>query len=207
MANNVDRNPGSTHLQRIGFTPGFYLKYPEEISLGFSSDVIQDELPSQIIEVYTRFYHLGWIDDYGSQCILMSSLLRRILRLHGLNAYQRQYVMYWEREEKGQKATIGGFNKYIPEGNIDAHVAVSVDNYIVDFALTPIYDEWGATAPRALIGADDSKYHADWQDFGSHGKASWVPARPVHPIIRHWRYEQKQFELDLSKEYFRKYQF
>lgn len=207
MNENIDRSPGSTHLQRYGFTPGFYIKHPEEVSLGITTQIDRKDLPSKIEEVYLRFYNMGWIDDYGSQCILMSSVLRRILRLHGLNAYQRQYVMYWQREEKGQKATIGGFNKYVPEGHIDAHMAVHVDGYIVDFALTPIFEEWGVTAPRALIAFDDPKYYEDWQDFGMHGKASWVPARPIHPIIRHWRYNQKQIEIDLSKEYFKKYQF
>lgn len=195
------------HLIREGWNQAFHFRWPEDVNLGIAAEVDQEQMPSQFQEIFARFLKLGFIESYGDQCILMSCVLRRILRLHGFEAYARQYVLYWEKPEKGQELHIGGFDNMAPTGSIDAHMAVSVNGYILDFSGKPIMDRYGATAPRAFIALDEPKYFNDYQDFGMHGKACWTPARPQNPIIKHWRYNQKDIEIDLSKEYFSKYQF
>lgn len=195
------------HLVREPWNHAFCFRWPEDVNLGISKEVNTSEMPSQFQEIFARFLRLGFIQEYGNQCVLMSAVLRRILRLHGFNAYARQYVLYWEKVDKGQQLHVGGFDNMAETGEIDAHMAVAVDGYILDFSTKPIMERFGATAPQALIGVDDSKFHNEYQDFGLHGQACWTPARPLNPIIKHWRYNQKDLELDLSREYFGKYQF
>jgi hypothetical protein len=195
------------HLVRLGWNQAFFFKWPEDINLAISKEVDTNKMPSQFQEIFARFLNLGFIREYGNQCVLMSSVLRRVLRLHGFEAYARQYVLYWEKPDKGQELHIGGFDNMAETGEIDAHMAVAVGGYILDFSARPIMERFGATAPQAFIAVDDAKFNNDYQDFGLHGQACWTPARPLNPIIKHWRYNQKDLELDLSKEYFAKYQF
>lgn len=195
------------HLQRESWNKAFNFKWPEDIYLGISSDIDKNEMPSQFQEIYQRFWNLGFINDYGNQCILMSSVLRRILRLHGFNASQKQMICYYEKENKGQKITIGTHMPIDPtdDQTIDTHVAVSVSGYILDFALSPINYMFGATAPKALIGLDVTSN--EYQDFGISGAAAWSDVKPSHPIIKHWRLSNKNLEMELTKKYFEKYQF
>lgn len=197
----------SSHLVRQGWNKAFSFRYPEDVYLGIESSIDRSNLPSQFEEIYKRFYDLGFIYNYGNQCILMSVVLKRILTFHGFKAHTKQVICWWTKDEKGQKATVGVSNSptAVTPNMIDAHMVVSCQGYILDFALTPVNQLYGATAPVALIGID--RESDEYQDFGISGQAAWSDVKPQHPIIKHWRLEQKQSEIDLTKEYFRKYQF
>lgn len=208
LFHNYDRYNGAPESQRReGWTPGFQIHWPEDLGLGIESSINKQEIPSQLLEIYTRFVKIGFINEIGNQCTLMSSLLRRILRLHGFSAYNKQVVAYWAREDRGQQATVGlpSYTGATAENSIDAHMITYCNGYVLDFALGGIHSAFGATAPRALIGLD--VISDEYQDFGISGQCAWVDVRPQHPIIKHWLYEQKQAEIHLSKEYFRKYRF
>lgn len=200
-------NNTAEHLRRRNWYKAFRFAYPEDIYLGISKGIDPNKIPSQFFEIYSRFWELGFIDNHGDQCVLMACTLRRILRLHGFKANARQMICYWEKESKGQKVCIGSYNNMNTQepGTIDTHMAVEVDGYILDFALSPINQLYGATAPRALIGIDSKT--DNYQDFGISGQAVWVDVKPQHPIIKHWRLKHKALEMDLVNRYFEVYQF
>lgn len=195
------------HLQREPWNTAFRFSWPEDTNLGIESSIDRNKLPSQFEEIYDRFIKLGFIEQFGTHCVLMSSVLRRILRLHGYQAYTKQVVAYWNKEEKGQMATVGlpAYSGASAENTIDAHMIVYCQGYVLDFALKPLCDAFGATAPKALIGLDIKS--DEYQDFGLMGNCAWIDVSPMHPIIKHWRYEQKVAEIDFTRQYFRKYQF
>ena len=201
-----DRGPDN-HLSREGWNKAFNYLFPEDVYLGIETSIERSVMPSQFQEIYKRFYNLGFIYNYGNQCILMSSLLRRVLRLHGFQSSSKQVICWWAKDEKGQKATVGVGNSpsSITPGSIDAHMVATCQGFILDFALSPINSLYGATAPCALIGLDNKS--DEYQDFGISGQAAWQDVSPQHPIVKHWRLEQKSIEIELTKEYFRKYQF
>lgn len=206
---NFINNP-ATHLVRYGWNTAFDFKYPEDYGLGIETSIDKSKLPNQLQEIYYRFVNLGFIEQYGDQCILMSCVLRRILRLHGFQSSAKQLICYWANEEKGQRTKFGvadqrGPGAPVENGAIDAHMAVSCNGYILDFSLKNLQHEFGFIAPRALIGLDVAS--DEYQDFGISGQAVWVAVTPQNPIIRHWRLGQKQLEIDLTNEYFRVFQF
>jgi hypothetical protein len=214
MSGDIQKIPGQDGYYpynsklRYGFERGFDIANPEDIGLAISEELERDKIPSQLLQIYARFYDLGWIRDYGTQCILMSSVLRRILKLHRMPARQEQVILYWENKRKGQHQITGGFKEMMvdPE-QIDTHVVVISGDYILDFASKHLNHN-GLTNPVAFIASSDSKWSNNYQQFGYiHGEACWTPSKPAHPIIKHWRYEQKQKELKLSREYFKLYQF
>jgi len=202
-----DYSPRPQHLQRYTWQKNFSIDFPEDYNLAIANTVDRNNLEcSNFEELYMRFWHMGWIEKYGTSCIMMSQLLRRVLWLHGKAAHMRQVVCYWEKEEKGQLTHIGNINNSVPDGGIDAHVVVACKGYILDFAASAIMSEFGATAPRAFIALDE-KDDNEYQNFGMHGQSCWVRARPPHPIIKHWRYENKENEIKESKEYFKLFAF
>jgi hypothetical protein len=80
-------------------------------------------------------------------------------------------------------------------------------DYLLDFACSHLF-KTSFTNPMAFIASSDSRWNNEYQSFGDiHGKACWTPSHPVHPIIKHWRFEQKQKELSLVRQYFRIFQF
>ena len=206
---SFSNNPAE-HLIRHGWDKGFDLKWPSDVGLEIESSIDRNELLSQFQEIYMRFLNMGLINEFGTHCILMSSILRRILRLHGYNAYMRQVICYWENEERGYRSVIGvpdrrGNGETTIEGSIDAHVVVACEGYILDFTLSHLQNKYGSCAPRALIGIDQES--DEYQDFGVLGIAAWTDVKPVTPIIKHWRFEQKPIEMDITRQYFRLYQF
>jgi len=206
---NYINNPAS-HLVRYGWDKSFDLKFPEDYGLGISKDIDRNDLPSQFQELYIRFVNLGFIEQYGDQCILISCVLRRILRLHGFSSSAKQMICYWANDEKGQATKFGlsdqrGPGNPVEYGSIDAHMAVSCNGYILDFALKNLQTDFGFLAPRALIGVDTPS--DEYQDFGISGQAVWVDVKPQNPIIKHWRLDQHQLEHELTKKYFSIFQF
>ena len=206
---NYINNP-ATHLVRYGWDTAFNFKFPEDYGLGIANDIDRSKLPSYMQEIYMRFVNLGFIEQYGDHCILMSCVLRRILRLHGFQSSAKQVICYWANEEKGQATKFGlldqrGPGNPVEYGSIDAHMAVSCDGYVLDFSLKNLQNDFGYIAPRALIGVDQKS--DEYQDFGISGQAAWVDVKPQNPIIKHWRLDHHQLEHELTKQYFQVFQF
>lgn len=206
---NFSNNP-ATHLVRYGWNTAFDLKFPEDHGLGIGKSIDRSKLPAQFQEIYYRFLKLGFIEKYGNHCILMSCVLRRILRLHGFQSTAKQLICYWANEEKGQSTKFGisdqrGPSDSVQNGAIDAHMAVTCNGYILDFSLKNLKRDFGFIAPQALIGLDVESN--EYQDFGISGQAVWIDVMPQNPIIRHWRLTQRDEERQLTTEYFKMFQF
>lgn len=194
------------HQKREGWDPNFRFRYYDDVGLGVNQDVI-DEVPSEFYELYNRFLHLGFIHEIGDSCVMMSCLLRRILRLHGFAASIKQVNGFFINSERNKKSTIGLKNTsgYQESGMIDAHVVCVCQGYVLDFALLPLHHKFGLTTPRAIIGLDVES--DDYQDVGNDNYMAWQTVKPQHPLIKHTIYEHKSHEIGFSKEYFRHYQF
>lgn len=206
---NFINNP-ATHLVRYGWNTAFNFKHPEDYGLGIESSIDSSILPAQFQEIYYRFINLGFIERYGDQCVLMSCVLRRILRLHGYQSSAKQLICYWANEDKGQATKFGvadqrGPGEPVQNGAIDAHMAVTCNGFVLDFALKNLKKDFGFIAPQALIGLDVEG--DEYQDFGISGQAAWITVTPQNPIIRHWRLNQRELERQLTNEYFQVFQF
>lgn len=198
------------HLVRHEWNTAFNFKWPEDYGLGIETSIDRNKMPSQFQEIFFRFLNLGFIDQYGGNCVLLSSVLRRILRLHGFAAHTKQVICYWNNDEKGQKIKIGLANQNgalpAPAGNnVDLHMVTVCDGYVLDFSLKPVQSTFGYIAPRALIGLD--QISDEFQYFGISSEAAWVDVNPQNPIIKHLKLEQYDIERAMTKEYFRVYQF
>ena len=203
-----NNNP-SNHLKREGWNKNFNLNWPEDVGLGIETSIERKDI-AKLQEIYFRFLKLGFIDQWGTHCILMSSVLRKVLAHHGIKSKLVQVTSYWQNDEKSQHCTTGTTNRHgnghaLDDNAIDAHVVVTTNDYILDFAMLPIHYQFGLLAPKACIGLNvDSD---EYQDFNLSGEAAWVKTSRMHPIIKHWRLEQKPMEADLVRQYFRNYQF
>lgn len=202
-------NNPAQHLSREGWVKNFQYNYPEDVGLGINLSINKQDI-SVYQEIFHRFLILGYINSYSTSCVLIASVLRRILRLHGIPAHMKQVICYWENETKGYKSSIGvsdqrGTPITTEKGTIDSHVVVSSNGYILDFGQGSIHQQFGLLAPRASIGLD--VLSDEYQDMGLSGLVAWTDVKPENPLIRHWRLEQKSLELEMVQEYFRHYQF
>ena len=202
-------NNPSEHLRREPWTRNFNFNWPEDVALGIEKSINRADI-AKFQEVYFRFLNLGFIDQWGTHCILMSSVLRKVLAHHKIKSRLVQVTSYWQNEEKGQFTSTGANNGFgngraMDDNTIDTHVIVVSGKYILDFAMSPIHFQYGMLAPRACIGLWQES--DEYQDFGMAGEAAWVEKKPMHPIIKHWQLEQKPMEADLVRQYFRKFQF
>lgn len=197
------------HLVRESWTKDFNIKFPEDVALGIEKNIDRKEI-SKFLELYKRFSMLGWINNYGMQCVLMSTLVRKILAYHGIKSSIKQVTCYWQNERKNQTQIIGSSN-YNGDGSIrledsiDAHVVVFSNGYILDFSMLSVHYKFGMVAPKACIGFDQES--DNYQDFDLAGECAWVQVQPMHPIIKHWRFTQRPQVQELISEYFKKYQF
>ena len=195
------------HLLRSNWTTNLRIDYPDDWGLAITEEVSRDQIPNHLEEIFLRFNDMGWLHAFGNQCVFQSSLLRRILKLHGFNASMKQVVLYWEKEERGYSRIVGNVNNQTPPGTIDAHVIVETEGFIVDFACAHIQRDFGFTCPKAIIGLSDKLYDNDYQNLGSMGKACWTPARPAHPILKHWRMQERSAEIAATRDYFSRFSF
>lgn len=200
---------GLSGLRRLPWEKSANIDYPEDWGLAISSNLKQSDIPKEFLQIFVRFYKLGWIHEHGDKCIFMSSLLRRILRLHGFPAYMREVVMNYEHPTRNWQAVVGGHRDYVPNtGEIDIHVVVACQGIILDFAqYSAIHKLFGNLSPLAFIAEDDPKYHLEPQNFGFHGTAYWTPSKPAHPMLKHIRWDIREHVLHLTKEYFSIYQY
>ena len=181
--------------------------WPEDIGLAIPANMNTEDIPDRLIELYLRFYHLGWINELGNSCVFMSSLLRRIMRLHGIEAQMKQVILYWRNDKKGYHLLIGNPREdgEIEQSKIDLHMVVKSGDWLLDFAASPLHFTYGYTAPRAIIIPWTKDMEKHYVDLGIGGKASYVENTLSHPKLANWRYTQRQDVLDFSKKYFEKY--
>lgn len=206
---NTNENKGIYHLDRFKFNPNFRVEFLDDMGLAISNEIDRNSIPSQFEELFVRFKHLGFFEEAGTSCVLMSQVLRRILRYHGYNAWVREYVIYWVKEDKGYERILGHRDphKQVPAGYIDAHVAVEVQGLVLDFSHVRILQDFGFSNPIAFIGSSESKFHYEYQDFGYHGKACWAPAKPPNPVVTHWKLNHKKQEMEMFHRYFQEFSF
>ena len=174
--------------------------YPEDWSLAITKDL---EVDSKILEIYRRFYNFGWIESYGDQCFLMSDLLRRILRIHGIEAHYKEMIFSYSNPKKQWHQIVGAPFKITHKGVIDTHRVVVVNNLILDWAhRDSIFRPCGAMSPRAFIGIKNQK---EEQDFGFFGRGRWI-SRTTHEASRNFSILHKDEVRNLIKIYFSEYQ-
>jgi hypothetical protein len=185
-----------------GFTVDFIEMFdPQDWSLAVAQDVAP--VDPKIFEVYKRFYDLGWLDQYGDQCFLISGLLRRILRVHGIEAHCKEMIMNYSHSKKHWNQQIGAPMKITHGGFVDTHRVVVTKDHIIDWAhRDSIYRPCGAMSPRGFI-ADRHKLKQE-QDFGFFGRGKWVN-RTDHDGSRNINYLIRDNELNLAKQYFETY--
>lgn len=193
-------------VYRLNWVSNFRLDNPKDWGLALQTDT---EIPPYILEIYCRFFKLDYIWKYGSRCVFMSRLLRRIFRLHGYEAHTRQVVFTYEHPDRpAWGCQVGTPQQYIEGNELDVHQVCVVDKFLLDWAVLPVtFGRCGIQAPLAFISksADTINYFDPLQDFGDYGKANWLPRRPKNDMVKHWAYETQQEEHDVTKEYFRIY--
>ena len=178
---------------------------PLDVALGINNSIDKDTIDQRILDVYLRFYYMGFIHDHGDKCFLMSYLLRRILRLHGIEAHVKQVTLYYSNKERGWLQTVGEPMNITHRGAVDSHAVVFTKDLLLDFSLiNPIHYAFGVRSPTALIGLSDNAYNDVEQDFGEMGQAVYTTRR-FHKHTKHIIYENRSFELELTKKYFEKY--
>lgn len=203
---NPKERIGPTGLRRISWTPNFKYTDSRDWGLALPKDISQEEIPCELLEIWSRFFNMGFIQNYGGECVLMSKILRRVLRLHGFEAYTRQVVFMFENEERGWRVQTGAEHQIVQEGMIDVHMVVVCQGWILDFAQARLQKRFGMLAPIGLIGPDDSKtYFGDMINYGEIGNATWMPRRPLNDHVRHIVYQNKQEEMGASMDYFNYY--
>ena len=116
-----------------GFTEEFVETFDNtDYSLAISLDI--NDIDPRILEIYTRFWNLGWLDNFGNQCFLMSDVLRKILRLHGIEAHTQEAIFDYTHPKKQWYQRIGAPMEFAHGGMIDTHRVVVTKNLILDWA-------------------------------------------------------------------------
>ena len=182
--------------------------YPEDMGLAIPSNMTVDDIPDKLIELYTRFFTLGYIHQFGTACVFQASLLRRIMKLHGIPAVMQQVILYWKNDKKGYNLLVGGVrnDKEMTQTDIDLHMVVKSGDWLLDFACSPIHNIYGYTGPQGIIMPWTEKMQKNYVDLGIGGKASYVLNPLPHPNLRNWRITQRQDIIDCTNRYFERYQ-
>jgi hypothetical protein len=184
------------------FTPDFNENFdPQDWSLA-----VAEHLPAvdpRILEVYKRFYEMGWLDNYGDQCFLLSGVVRRILRIHGIEAHIKEMIVNYSHSKKQWNQQIGAPMKITHGGYVDTHRLVVTKDIIIDWAhRDSIYRPCGAMSPRGFIA--DRNMLREEQQFGFFGRAKWA-LREGHQGSQNINFLLRSSELNLTREYFEKY--
>lgn len=162
-----------------------------------------DDIPTKILQTYVRFYKIGWIHEYGNQCFLMSHLLRRVLRLHGIEAHTKQMTLEYKNDDRGWFQEVGVPSNITHEGEIDTHMVVVTKDLILDFSIrNSIHWAFGAMAPLGIIVKNDPSLYGEHQNTGFFGLVSYAP-RTHHRLTKNVVFEQRDLERDLVKSYFK----
>lgn len=177
-----------------------YTIVPEDFSLAISVPV--EQIPTKLLQTYTRFYRIGWIHEHGNKCFLMSHLLRRILRLHGIEAHIKQMTLEYKHDEKGWFQEVGVPSNITHDGSVDTHAVVVSQGFILDWSVrNAVHWAFGAMSPIGFIVKNDPMLYGVSQNCGFFGSAAYAP-RTNHRLTKHCVYEQRPHELELVKKYF-----
>lgn len=212
MSLNIIPDPKSefeSNNYRYDFTENFKINDNRDWALAVPEGKI-DDVPIYLLEIFVRFYHLEYIWKYGNQCVKMSSLLRRILRLHGYEAHTRQVILTYENKKRKWGCQVGSPQNFVNENELDVHMVVVCDGWLLDFSVVPyLWGTYGFQAPIAFIARDPGGKNADWfsglQDFENYGSASWLPRVPSNKLVKHWQEEQRPEVLNEVRNYFKIY--
>lgn len=178
---------------------------PADYALGVSKSIDINTMDQRLLQVYVRFWNEGYIHRHGDKCFFMSHLLRRILRLHGIEAHVKQVTLFYSHKDKGWRQVVGEPMNITHGGSVDSHCVVITDKYLLDFSLlTPIHWAMSVQAPAALIGKSTHLDNDVEQDFGKMGQAIYTVRRP-HRHTKHIVYEEREGVLEYTKKYFEKY--
>ena len=177
--------------------------FPEDYSLACSGPV--EQIPTKLLQTYVRFYRIGWLHEHGNKCFLMSHLIRRVLRLHGIEAHVKQMTMEYNHKEKGWFQELGAPSNITHSGQVDTHVVCIAQGFILDWAVRDaVHWTFGAMSPIGFIVKNDPQLYGVAQDTGFFGFAAYAP-RTNHRLTKHCIYEQRAHELELVKSYFEFY--
>ena len=205
MHNNKEHY-GPHGTKRDEWRRDFSLDDPLDWGLAIPDNIKQKDIPTELLQIFSRFYHEGLIQRYGGSCVIMANLLRRILRLHGIEAFSRQTIFQYENRNKGWKVQTGTDRDIVPEGKVDVHMVCVSQGFVLDFAQTPLHQQYGMQAPICFIGLDDpNSYNGPMQNFGKYGVANWHVKRPKNDFVRHILYNNRELILKETKEYFYRY--
>ena len=178
---------------------------PLDYALGVHTDFDLYSMDQRILEIFTRFWNLGFIHEHGNKCFFMSYLLRRILRLHGIEAHVKQVTFYYHHDGNGWKQVVGEPMNITHGGSVDSHCVVVAGEYLLDFSLLfPLHYAFGVRAPVAIIGKFTGDNNDTEQDFGELGKGIYTLRRP-HSHTKHIIYEEREGILDQTRKYFNWY--
>lgn len=178
---------------------------PEDYGLAIQEDIDFATMDHKILQVFARFHNDGIIHNNGDKCFFMSLLLRRILRLHGIEAHVRQVIHFYSNLDRGWQQIIGEPMNITHSGVIDSHMVVVTKNYILDWAvIKPIHWAFGMKAPLAFIGKNDESLWDEEQKFKNYGSVVWQRRRE-HRDTKNLIFENKDGVIDFTKEYFNKY--
>ena len=212
MSLNIIPNPKEkvgNQVFRYGFTENFKMIDNKDWALAVPEEDV-DQVPSYLLEIFARFYHLDYIWKYGNQCVKMSTILRRILRLHGYEAHTRQVILTYDNKPRKWSCQVGSPQNFLGDNELDVHMVVVCDGWLLDFSVMNIlWGHYGFQAPIAFIAKDPGSAGSNWfegmQDFGNYGKASWFPRIPANNFVKHWQVEQRDEVKQEVMEYFKIY--
>lgn len=178
---------------------------PLDYGLALSDNIDFSTMDHRILQVFSRFYNDGYIHNNGDKCFFLSLLLRRILRLHGIEAHVRQVINFYTNLDKGWRQITGEPMHITHGGAVDSHAIVVTKDYILDWAMIkPVHWAFGLRAPIAFIGRNEDSLWDNEQQFGEYGTVIWQRRRD-HRDTKNIYYNNRQDVLDFTKEYFKKY--
>lgn len=178
---------------------------PEDYGLAIQEDIDFATMDHKILQVFARFYNDGIIHNSGDKCFFMSLLLRRILRLHGIEAHVRQVTHFYANIDRGWKQIIGEPMNITHSGVIDSHMVVVTKEYILDWAIIkPIHWAFGLKSPIAFIGKNSDELWDNEQKFNNYGSVIWQRRRD-HRDTKNLVFNSRDDVLEETRGYFSKY--
>jgi hypothetical protein len=171
---------------------------PLDYSLSIADSIVNDDLDYRIPFIYCRLYEMDFPLYVGNQCILASCIVRRILRLHGIEAHIKQYKIEIKNDNRGWDWR-AGWSETVPGGQIATHQVVVTPDLIIDFSQLPFHKRFGASAPKGFI----VRRQDGWQN-AKNCRVRYTE-RENHIATKNLIWDQKETEMRWVKHYFNTY--
>jgi len=194
---NRDQNSNVMFDSLMTFDPNYDFD-PIDYSLNIADSIVNGDLDYRIPFVYCRLYEMDFPLHIGNQCILASCVVRRILRLHGIEAHIKQYKVEIKNDNRGWDWRVG-WPEVAPGGQVSTHQVVVTPDFIIDFAQLPFHKRFGSTAPKAFI----VRRQDGWQT-AKNCRIRYTE-RENHKATKNIIWDQKPIEMDWVKSYFDTY--